>query len=36
MGKAILCVDDDKDWRDVVTVTFQDAGYEVLSAKDAT
>jgi DNA-binding response OmpR family regulator len=35
-GKAILYVDDDKDWRDVVTVTFQDAGYEVLTAKDAT
>jgi len=35
-GKAILYVDDDKDWREVVTVTFQGTGYEVLSAKDAT
>ena len=35
-GKKILYVDDDKDWRDVVTVTCQDAGYEVLTAKDAT
>ena len=35
-GKKILYVDNDKDWRDVVTVTFQDAGYEVLTAKDAT
>ena len=35
-GKAILYVDDDKDWRDVVSVTFKDAGYKVLAAKDAT
>ncbi len=34
--KKMLYVDDDKDWRDVVTATFQDAGYEVLAAKDAT
>ena len=32
----MLYVDDDKDWRDVVAVTFQDAGHEVLTAKDAT
>jgi DNA-binding NtrC family response regulator len=35
-GKAILYVDDDKDWLDVVSVTFKDAGYKVLTAKDAT
>ena len=35
-SKKILYVDDDKDWRDVVTVTLQDAGYEVLTAKNAT
>ena len=34
--RKILYVDDDKDWRDVVAVTFQDAGDEVLTAKDAT
>ena len=34
--KKMLYVDDDKDWRDVVSTTLQDAGYEVLTAKDAT
>ena len=29
-------MDDDKDWRDVVTGILQDAGYEVLTAKNAT
>lgn len=35
-SKKMLYVDDDKDWRDVVTVTLQDAGHEILTAKDAT
>jgi len=35
-SKKILYVDDDKDWRDVVTGTLHDAGHEVLTAKDAT
>jgi len=35
-GKQILYVDDDKEWREVVSVTFQDDGHEVLTAKDAT
>ena len=35
-SKKMLYVDDDKDWRDVVTATFQDAGREILTAKDAT
>jgi len=30
-----LC-DDDKGWREIVSVVFEDAGYEVLTAKDAT
>jgi CheY-like chemotaxis protein len=34
--KKILFVDDDKDWRDVVSVTLKDAGYEVLTANTAT
>lgn len=29
-------MDDHKDWRDVVTATFQDAGYESLTAENAT
>jgi hypothetical protein len=36
MSKKVLYVDDDKDWRDVVSVTFQDDGYEVLTANNAT
>jgi DNA-binding response OmpR family regulator len=35
-GKKLLYVDDDKDWRDVVAAALQDAGHEVLTAKDAT
>ena len=35
-GKKILFVDDDKAWRDVVTVALQDAGYEIRTAKDAS
>ena len=35
-SKKILFVDDDKNWRDIVTTTLQDAGYEALTAKDAT
>ena len=36
MGKKILFVDDDTSWHVVVTTWLQDAGYEVLTAADAT
>ncbi len=36
MGRRILCVDDDKDWRFVLENTLTDAGYEVLTVADAT
>ena len=36
MGKKILFVDDDKDWRFMVATWLGDAGYEVLTAADAT
>ena len=29
-------MDDDKDWRDVVSAALQDAGYKAMTAKDAT
>ena len=32
----VLYVDDDASWLDVVAATLDDAGYEVLKAKDAT
>lgn len=32
----MLYVDDDKDWRDAVATSLQDAGHDVLTAKDAT
>jgi CheY-like chemotaxis protein len=35
-SKKILYVDDDKDWLSVVAATLHDAGYVVLTAKDAT
>jgi CheY-like chemotaxis protein len=35
-SKKILYVDDDQDWRDVVTAYLEDSGYELLTAKDAT
>jgi DNA-binding NtrC family response regulator len=34
--KKVLYVDDDKDWRDVVSVALKDAGHEVMTARDAT
>ncbi len=36
MGRKILFVDDDKDWRYMVATWLGDAGYEVLTAGDAT
>src|SRR5947209_8127036 len=36
MGRRILCVDDDKDWRFVLETTLTDAGHEVLTVGDAT
>ena len=34
--KKILFVDDDKDWRERVSVCLGDCGYEVLTAPDTT
>lgn len=36
MGSKILFVDDDPAWRDAVTIALQEAGYDVLIAKDAS
>jgi len=36
MGKRILCVDDEKDWRTVVETALKDAGHHVAIAADAT
>ncbi len=36
MGKKILFVDDDKEWRFMVATWLGDAGYEVVTAADAT
>src|SRR5437868_1047800 len=36
MGKKILFIDDDQSWHVMVTTWLQDAGYEVLTATDAT
>jgi len=36
MGRRILCVEDDKDWRYVLEQTLTDAGYETLVVPDAT
>jgi len=36
MARKILFVDDDREWRSVVGTWLRDAGYEVVSASDAT
>jgi len=36
MGQRILCIDDEKEWREVLEVTLKDAGYHVITAADAT
>lgn len=36
MVKRILYVDDDADWRDVVTTGLSETGYEVRAVSDAT
>jgi len=36
MGKKILFVDDENDWREVAEMYLKDSGYEVLTARDAT
>ncbi len=36
MGKKILFVDDDEMWRKRVSVSFESAGYDVVTAKDAS
>lgn len=35
-ARKILFVDDDKDWRELVSAALQDCGYQVLTARDAT
>lgn len=36
MAKKVLFVDDDSNWREVVSSSLQDAGYEVICARDAS
>ena len=36
MGKKILFVDDEDDWREVAEMYLKDSGYDVLTARDAT
>jgi DNA-binding response OmpR family regulator len=36
MGQKILFVDDEEDWRSVVSLSLQSAGFDVVTAKDAT
>ena len=36
MGKRILFVDDDKDWRFLLETALKDAGYSIETAQDAT
>jgi len=34
MGKKILCVDDDQNWRFIIETTLTDAGHELRTAAD--
>lgn len=36
MSKKILFVDDDKEWRSLVSATLKGVGHDVLTARDAT
>ena len=36
MGKKLLFVDDDANWREVASTSLQEAGYEVVTAQDAS
>ena len=36
MQKKVLFIDDDPHWRELVLLSLQDAGYEVILAQDAT
>ncbi|HEV2392061.1 MAG TPA: response regulator [Verrucomicrobiae bacterium] len=36
MEQKVLFVDDDPHWRDIVSLSFKEAGYEVITAADAT
>ena len=36
MGKKILFVDDEEDWREIVAATLKGVGHEVMTAKDAS
>jgi DNA-binding response OmpR family regulator len=35
MGKRILCIEDNPDWRHLVTTALKDAGYDVLAVPGA-
>jgi DNA-binding response OmpR family regulator len=36
MSRKVLFIDDDKNWREIVSTSLTEAGYEVLTAADAT
>ena len=36
MEPKVLFIDDDADWREIASVALQDAGYEVVAARDAS
>src|SRR6185369_9237509 len=36
MGTTILFIDDDPQWRQTVSASLQNAGYDVIAAKDAS
>ncbi len=36
MAKKVLFVDDDANWREIALISLQDAGYDVITARDAT
>jgi two-component system response regulator FlrC len=36
MGTTVLFIDDDQEWREMVSVSLENAGYEVVAAKDAS
>ena len=36
MGKKILFIDDEEDWREIVATTLKGVGHDVMTAKDAS
>ena len=36
MGKKILFIDDEADWREIVAATLKGVGHDVMTAKDAS